>query len=331
MNAAVKSKITPDVVRELARRGVLADHVRTLDAVRRRDFRIAAYELVWPVVFGRLTRRLEMRRGHPGCAGAVQRLRPECLDRFHDDVEAALEDLFRHARVPIDNLEGWVSSRLTAATVNAHRRRRGARGALQRPRVPKWLAAELRGEPRLTALAVDMLGWVGVEATAGPSVWPYTVWAERRSMASGDYPAAYRAVVADVETVLAAMRRRPAWYARYVERPLGRKQVPVLSGPESATEPTYLVLADRHETEDARLVELAAVAMDAIEARLASGEDARSAVVHVLGTVFGAGEPGHRPNAASTTGDQVGALLTDPEALDRIVDVLSDLLSGRPS
>jgi hypothetical protein len=73
----------------------------------------------------------------------VHRLADERLDRFHDDVEAVVDDLLTHARHPVFDLEGWVAGRLNAATVNGHRRLRGERGALQRPRLPGWLGAAL--------------------------------------------------------------------------------------------------------------------------------------------------------------------------------------------
>ncbi|XVV04481.1 hypothetical protein ACQPW3_03430 [Actinosynnema sp. CA-248983] len=272
-------------VREMARRGELAAYAGTVTGDARRRLRAATYEVVQPVVFHQLTRRLELARGHRACAVAVSRLDDPCLDRFHDDMEAVIDDVFRNARVPVHNLEGWVSRRLTQATVNGYRRRRGERGALQRPRVPKWLAARLGGDPALTALAVDVLEFVGNDASAGPRVWPTERWAERR--AAGDWEAAHRAVLADLETVLTAMRARPAWYEDYVERPLGRK--PHTSVPLTADEIPLPVVAES----DWLLVELAGLAVDGIEDRLARGENPRHAVVDVVTAVFG---PGSAPS-----------------------------------
>src|SRR6185369_13070063 len=90
------------------------------------------------------------------------------------------------ARHPIKNLEGWVASRIRPATVDGHRRRRGLRGAQQRPRVPAWLAAELGGEPWLTTLATRILEWVGVTTTAGTELWPLDAWAELRTTVTDD-------------------------------------------------------------------------------------------------------------------------------------------------
>jgi hypothetical protein len=211
----------------------------------------------------------------------------DCLDRFHDDMDAVLDDVFRNARVPIQNFECWISKRLTAATIDAHRRRRGERGALQRPRIPGWLAAKLGEDPRLMALAVEMLEFVGVDVSAGTDVWPIDTWASARATTNGDYEAARCAVTRDVATVVDAMRSRPKWYDDYVERPLGRKRAPLLQTPPGGPDAPELP-APRGDAEDTRLTELAAVAVAAVEHRLAHGEDARTVVVDVLTTVFGA-------------------------------------------
>jgi hypothetical protein len=273
--------------RELTRRGVLAEYLEAAAVAERRRLRAETYEIVQPVVFTQLTRKLEIKRGHYRCAVSVHMLDDDCLDRFHDDMDAVLDDVFRNARVPIQNFEGWISRRLTAATIDAHRRRRGERGALQRPRIPGWLAAKLGEDPRLMALAVEMLEFVGVDVSAGTDVWPIDTWASERATTNGDYEAARRAVTRDVSTVVDAMRSRPKWYDDYVERPLGRKRAPLLQAPPD--EPDALELpAPRGDAEDARLTELAAVAVAAVEHRLARGEDARTVVVDVLTTVFGA-------------------------------------------
>lgn len=282
-------------VREIARRGELAAYAGTVTGDARRRLRAATYEVVQPVVFHQLTRRLELARGHRACAVAVSRLDDPCLDRFHDDMDAVIDDVFRNARVPVHNLEGWVSRRLVLATVNGYRRRRGERGALQRPRVPKWLAARLGDDPALTALAVDVLEFVGNDASAGPRVWPTERWAEGRATgdratgdwATGDWEAAHRAVLADLETVLTAMRARPAWYEAYVERPLGRK--PHTAVPLPPDEIPLPVVAEA----DGLLVELAGLAVDGIADRLARGENPRHAVVDVVTAVFG---PGSTPS-----------------------------------
>lgn len=320
-------------VRDLARRGILAKHVHTLPGPERRRLRINAYELLWRVVFQHLTRKMEVKRGHHACASSVHRLEPACLDRFYDDVDAVLDDLFRNAKEPIFNLEGWATKRLTAATVDAYRRRRGERGALQRPRLPGWLTATLDGEPQLMKLAVDMLVWVGVETTAGPGMWPLDVWADHRAIDTGDYGQAYRVLAHDVETVLIAMRQRPEWYANFVERPLGRKQTPLAAhaAPDWVTEPACLALTERHEIDDARLVSLAVAAIGRLTGGLSRGEDPRTVVVDVLTSIFrsstGSEDLDRCPGADDGIDDRVAAILTDPVAIARIVAAVRDILS----
>ena len=96
-------------VRELADSGILAVHYKEASEDERRRLRTEAYELLYMIVFMQLTRRVELRRGHRDCAVSIGGLRPDCLDRFHDDMDAVLDDLFRNAQVPIWNLEGWVT------------------------------------------------------------------------------------------------------------------------------------------------------------------------------------------------------------------------------
>jgi hypothetical protein len=333
---AIGSRNGTHDVRELARQGILATHVLRVSDTDRRLLRANAVELVWPVVYDRLTRRLEISRDHHACASSIHRLEPACLDRFHDDVDAVVDDLFRHAKVPIHNLEGWVARRLTASTVDAYRRRRGRRGALQRPRLPGWLSSTLGREPRLMRLALDMLDWVGVDMPAPATVWPVASWAERRSMVVGDYDAAYRSVAQDVEIVLAAMRRRPKWYADFVERPLSRKPLPLPyappadSGP-SDLEPWSAMRARQQDADDALLLEMAADAVAEIALRLRSGDDPRSAVVDVLKALFGPGTGAESldrlPGDGRDVDEVVLALLADPAAIDRITSVVLDLLA----
>ncbi|MEV6599743.1 hypothetical protein AB0M36_23215 [Actinoplanes sp. NPDC051346] len=262
-------------LRELAREGRLAAAAATARAAERSALTGAAYEVVWPIVFFRLTRRAEQSRGHTACAVGVDRLADECLDRFHDDVEAVVEDLLAHADRPVLQLEAWVSGRLTAATVDAHRRLRGRRGALQRPRLPGWIAAGLGHDPWLVVLATEILVWVGVSATAGSGTWPLEAWAQQRGVRTGDWPASEpRTVAREVETVLAVMRRRPDWYESYVERPLGAKRAPVAAAPvgdEAGGSARPLVLAGPHDRIDAELLRLAAEAVRAIDTRVTRG------------------------------------------------------------
>ncbi|MEV5689701.1 hypothetical protein [Micromonospora globbae] len=324
-------------LRDLARRGELAAHAAAAEPETRARLAGAAYDIVWPIVFARVTRPIENRRGHWSCASSVRMLTDECLDRHHDDVEAVVTDLLVGAKVPIVDVERWVAARLTAATVDGHRRRRGQRGALQRPRVPVWLAAELGGDPWLTDLAVQILTWVGLPATAGSQLWPLESWARRRESVTGDPAGGDEATVArEVEQVLTAMRRRRKWYADYVERPLGRKWAPVIAlAGETVGDPPPLLAVGPAEQDDARLTELASAAVEAISSRLRSGADPVDTVVRVIGVVFGGGtgseEIDRTPDDLPATDAWVSALLSDPAATRRIVgEVLRIIDEARP-
>lgn len=323
-----------DVLRALARRGELAAVATAASPPERAALTGAAYEVVLPVVFGRLTRRLELNRGHLGCAVSVERLADDCLDRFHDDVEAVVADLLTRATKPISKLEAWIASRLNAATVDGYRRRRGQRGALQRPRIPIWLAAALCHDRWLRELATEILEWAGIATTAGTGVWPLDSWAQRRALVTGDWLGSDQAAVGrDVETVLTAMRQKPGWYAIYVEAPLGRKQAPVASlpaGSDGSGEPAVLSLTDDDETEDARLRELAAAAVVEIASRLAQGEEPAATVVAVLDAVFAAGtarqELERPPHTRLGYAERVPVLLADPAVRGRVVETVLGIL-----
>jgi len=325
-----------DVVRDFARRGVLAPRVASASVERRRILVSAVYEVAWPVVFNRLTRVLEIRRGHVACSHSVLSLADGCLDHFHDDVESAVEYVLRHAGRPIANLEAWLASRLRAATVDGHRRRRGRMGALQRPRVPRWLAKDLGEDRWLMSLATQVLLWVGVPTTAGSGLWPVSAWAHRRGLATGDWLGSSPATVRrEVEEVLAAMRRRPKWYVDHVETPLGRKQAPVVTlVTEDGTnaEPPALPLVEEHELDDERLAGLAADAIYAIQARLGRGEDARTVVVDVIRTMFcsdlGTPALSRAPHRAPDGDEAVLVLLDDPERVARVVEAALGIVVG---
>jgi hypothetical protein len=238
-------------------------------------------------------------------------------------------DALQHANRPIHNLEAWMASRVNAATVNAHRRLRGSRGALQRPRAPRWLIGVLGGDPWLVDLAVQILIWTGVPMVAGNELWPLDAWTHRRASITGDWTGSDPARVRrDIGVVLAAMKQRSAWYDEYVERPLGHKQAPTVSdgyAGEDGPAPPPLPLTQQDEIDDARLTALAEEALAALRARLARGEDARSAVGAVIGTVFGGDgvettqrEIGCAPLEAPTHGEVVTRLLSDPAEIDRI-------------
>ncbi|RAO19886.1 hypothetical protein GUI43_00523 [Micromonospora noduli] len=318
------ARIAVDDLRDLARRGELANVVASATPEVRARLSGAAYAIVWPIVFARVTRPVERRRGHWLCANSVEQLADDCLDRHHDDVEAVVSDLLTNAKVPIVDVERWSSARLTAATVDGHRRRRGQRGALQRPRVPAWLAAELGGDPWLTELAVQILTWVGVPTTAGTQLWPLDSWALRREVATGDLTG-NPMLSMEIERVLAAMRRRPRWYADYVERPLGRKYAPALAvSADGAAGLRPLVVIGSHERDEAHLADLAAAAVELISRRLRAGADPAHAVVEVLGVVFGAGTGSEQmdrtPDGGPAAEERLSVLLADDRTVRRIVD-----------
>ena len=321
-------------VRRLAAEGLLVTRFRDGTDDDRRRLRIGATEIVVPLVFLRLTRPIERRRGHYRCAVGLQHLEPDCLDRFLDDVDAVLDALFA-ANWPIENVEGWLSMRIPSATVDGYRRRRAERGAPMRPRVPSWLATELGNDPWLIELATATLDWVGTDATAGSALWPLAAWAERRSALTSTH-ASEAAVAADVETVLTAMRRRGLWYHNNVERPLGRKPVPVWSPANlmagARTEPQSVADTPEHADftrDEALLLELAAVAIDLVSYRLNQGEDVAVAVPDVLRIVFGEVPSSYglaRPPATGETGpEQAAILVTDPARRSRIIATVIEL------
>ncbi|MEV4517391.1 hypothetical protein AB0K00_51610 [Dactylosporangium sp. NPDC049525] len=323
-----------EFVRELARNGTLKYHMSTGSQARRRWLRAGACEIVWPLVYARVTKRFEHSRGHFLCATAFHRLEPECLDRFHDDVEAVLDHLFANAGIPIQNLEGWLVMCLQRATVDGHRRRRSERGAAQRPRLTTWIRRALGDDPWLLELSVAILDWVGVESTAGSYVWPLTVWAQRRAVRLGDHRPDEAAVAADVETVLTAMRRKPAWYDRNIERPLGRKQAPVWKewpAPDgTAADPEPLILVGVDEVNDMLMTELAAAALDTVRSRVRGGEPADRVVPEVIETVFGSPSATHgldRLPGTRTDGlERAAELVRDPARRKRIVHAVLVLL-----
>ncbi|MEU9511751.1 hypothetical protein [Micromonospora sp. NPDC048169] len=309
-------------VRDLARRGLLATAIAGATGPHRSRLTGATYSIAWPVVYRRLTRRIEMRRGHVGCAASVTRLSDECLDRFENDVEAVVDDVTRRASTRIENLEGWIVGRLVPATVDGHRRRRGAYGALQRPRVPSWLATELNGDAWLIDLATQMLVWVGTPVTAGHDLWPTDSWVARHCErhAGGSYGEAD--VRADIRAVLRAMGRRPRWFERYVETPLGHKQAPVASA-EQVDDLTETPV-DAYTERERLLTALAHSAVELIRARLARGEPARVVVAEVLNAVFGADAGGGPIGRAYD--DRLALVLRDAGELDRIVAVVREVL-----
>ncbi|WP_410673297.1 hypothetical protein [Amycolatopsis sp. cmx-4-68] len=316
-------------VRRLARAGRLAGSASAAPPGDLARLRGAVYTVAWPLVFSRITRPLERRRRHPDCARGLEWLRPDCLDRFHDDVEAVVEHALRRATGPIENFDGWLATRLSPATVDAHRRRRGEIGALQRPRLPAWLGEALGGEAWLGELAVQILVWAGVPATAGAELWPLDGWAARRAEVTGEPVADRDTLDREVRTVLAAMRTRPQWHAEHVERPLGHKQAPVAPMPADASaEPAPLELAGPDEVDDARLAGLADRALRAIEVRLDHGEVPAAAVTAVVRRVFGGGVSAldRMPHHGSARDEWLATALADEARLERIVGTVLAVL-----
>jgi hypothetical protein len=333
--AEINSTAAADEVRALARMGVLAEVFRNASPDRRRELRAGAGQLAVPLLFQRVTRLVERRFGHHRCASGLRQMAPDCLDRFHDDLDAVLDHVFANANRPIENFEGWLTTRLHPATVDGYRRRRGQRGAPQRPRVPVWLADELGGVAWLLELATAILEWAGTDATPGLSPWPYGAWARLRADRTGDQLAGEAVVAREVDLVLAAMGKRPAWYQKNVEGPLGHKRAPVWYPSRSAdgthAEPVPLVPA-AHEHDDALLRELAADAIEAISRRLERGEDPESVVTEVIEIVFGRLPASYgsdrAPGRGDTAPEQVIALIEDPDRRERIVAAVLRLLTG---
>ncbi|WP_344076586.1 hypothetical protein [Luedemannella helvata] len=322
-------------LRRLAAEGLLAATAGRATSGERAELHGAAYHLAFPLVFTRFTRGLERQRGHYRCATSIQDLEDDCLDRFHNDVEAVVGDLLTNADTPIHNVEGWMVPRLRAATVNAHRRRRGERGALQRPRLPRWLADRLGNDPWLGDLAVALLTWVGVPTAAGTSLWPLDRWSDMRAAARGDWAGADSvAVQRDVDRVLAAMRCRPRWYADNVERPLGAKVAPVVPatvGGRDAADAPGLSLVGDDELQDCRLRELAAAAIQAIREQTARGRDIHELTAAVLLEQFGSADLSSAladpPHAVRDVDEQIPHVLADPGRLNHIVQVVLSILA----
>jgi len=267
-----------DELRELARGGRLGTQLSSPANARQAKLNGALYSLVWPIVFDRLTRPLELRRGHRRCASRVTLLSPDCVDGFHDDVEAVMDGVRRRASAPIHDLEAWIAKMAPAATVDGYRRRRGLIGAPQRPRLPGWLSDRLEREPWPTALALHVMEWVGVPTTAGHQLWPLDSWAERRARVTGDWSGNADTVRREVEHVLAAMRSRPQWYQKNIEQPLGRKQTPAPMHEVSTPLALTPISGDEEDT--------AEHAVRLIRRRVDAGEDPREVATAVVRQVF---------------------------------------------
>lgn len=304
-----------------------------LPEAERAALRPAAFALAHHIVYDVVTRRVARSRGHGCCALDLRHLGECCLDGFHNDLEAVVEVLLSSTQ-RITDLERWLAGRATNAAVDGYRRRRGENGALQRPRMTKWLERGLGADPWLSRLALKILGWVGTPAGVGATFWPLDAWAGERAAFTGDHRASTPARVLDeVNQVLAVMRRRPEWFRDHVRNPLDKKVTPVAGAPgERRDEPRPLLPVEPGETDEDWATDLAAVAVEAIRAGLGRGEDTTSTVVTVLTKLFvsgtGAEEIGRAPGAGSAAAERLSALLGDPATLSVLVQRVLRIVRG---
>jgi hypothetical protein len=193
----------------------------------------------------------------------------------------------------------------------------------------------------MIALAYRVLQWTGVRHTAGTQLWPLGAWAEDRAALVG--PAGETSVGGTVEADLAVVLRTmrewdAAWYAEYVERPVGRKWAPVAAQTchaldrGAAGEAAHLELVPQHERDDARLTEAAAACLAVIRSEIAAGGEPRQAVVEALtGSFLSVGSLCEECDRSSLVdgdpGTVVAAVLADPEALDRLVGTILDIVA----
>jgi hypothetical protein len=333
----------PEAERELleaARAGRLAEYLRAQPG---RGY-ATLYIIVSEVVYQRFTRPFELDRAHYRCADGPDRMDQDCHDRYQDDVEAAHAYVLDHADEHFENLRGWLASRLTYITVDANRRRRSQREALQRPRLPSWLAEKIGEDGWLRKLSINILDWAGVPTTAGHQLWPLRAWVEQRALSVAEPEISEAEMQAEVDRVLAAMRTRPKWYERYVERPLGHKQPPLAPaqrGGENGSadgfrEPDYVRYLEPDEADEALLAELASAAIEEIAERTAEGAPVRETVAEVLAVVFGAdtgADEMDRPPAggrAQSPRERAAQLILDDDVLDRVVAAVQRIRRQNP-
>jgi hypothetical protein len=314
---------------ELRRAGALLPEVTVV------ELRRAAYVIAWPIVYKQHTRKLELGKKHLACATSIEKMESDCLDRFHDDVEAVIDYLFGRAHSSIHNLEGWITTWLRAATVDGHRRRRGRRGAQQRPRVPKWLTTRLDNDPWLVTLAGKVIEWVGVPASAGQDVWPFDSWTDLRGNITGDWRGSEPRVVArEVDAVLTAMGEgNCTWYTEYIELPMGHKQAAVaFTDATTEQDDAVFTLTTRDDQDEANIAHLATLAVDAIASRLDRGEDPHEVIPDIVRTLFAgpsavASEIDLAPHQSTAAPDtQLSAVLSDDLAVRRVITTVLDIL-----
>lgn len=255
---------------DLARRQALTEVFATADEDLTRELRSELLGLLFPLVYTCQTKRLERQRGHHRCAAGVHLMAADCHDRYVDDVLSVERYVLAFCNEPVQNLEGWIASRISKATIDGHRRRRGEMGAMQRPRIPHWLHVALGHDSWLILLALHILEWVGIPTTAGYEIWPLDAWScEREQHPQGRLRTS--SIDDDVRLVLAITRReRPRWYQTYVERPLGHKPIPVSPVPP---EEQVHFLPQPSDPQDARLIEAATTLLEALPAHATPAAD----------------------------------------------------------
>ena len=274
----------------------------------------AAYELVLPLTFERHTRKLELHRGHHGCARSFTAMPADCLDRFHDDVIAVRDHLLR-TTVPVARVEGYVVRRMPYAVIEGYRARRGSVGASHKGNVPDGLA-RLLDDPWLTELAHRMLIWVGIRITAGTAVWPIESWAELKALRLAGVPRNHgpSGVERDIERVVTIMQAyNPSWFARYIEGPLQHKPLPVAGEPADRSDPS----TPTDDTEEL-LQDAAADAVEYVRAALTAGADPEDVVRRAL--------KAFRERCRADSDGDVMVGLT-PERIEELVPVLIAILA----
>lgn len=150
-------------------------------------------------------------------------------------------------------------------------------------------------------------------------------------------------VAAEVDAVLLAMRRwNSAWYAKYVEEPLGRKWAPGAydipaageNGSAAGSCTGWLDLVPAHERDDWRLAELAAASLAIVETGLAAGQEPGALVAEALASNF-LGNPSvcgalhEQPHIGGCDpSDVLPAILADPVAFRLLVAEVLEIVGA---